>query len=106
MVYVLSAFQPGTHVSADNVYTDVDPNSERLLSAFGFTCNPEGGSFIFRAIHRESFVATPVAEEQDTVVHEVGHAMANSGAHPTSTAGRYSPGYIRLIRKAIKPWSE
>jgi hypothetical protein len=106
IAYVAGAFQ-GLQ-SGDN-----DANNE--ITTFGATGNPGGGSLIYIESNRDAAVEAGVSVavyEQDLVVHEVGHAVANSGSHPVTggdtnpvgTFSKYTPDYIAHIRSALKPW--
>ncbi len=115
VAYVLGAFQGWKA-------RDMDPNSEIYGTPgpqAGVTDGGAGGSLIYLETIRDGspFLADPsvAATEQDTVVHEVGHAVASSGLHPVTGAdsdpvvlagySRYKPDYLGMIRAALKPLS-
>lgn len=77
VAYVLGAFQ-------GPVDEDTDPDSESVLE--GHT-RPYGGSVVFIESNRDVAIqdgTAPATEEEDTVVHEVGHAVADSARHPVT----------------------
>ena len=98
VAYVLSCFQ------GDVSIRDRDPNTENR--GFGVTPSGDGGCLVFLEVHRSGEgIATPTAEEQDTVVHELGYAVGRQGTEPvTDGASRYVPTYLNAIRAASRPW--
>jgi hypothetical protein len=105
VAYVLGGFQFGT--SYDNDPTEPDIK-------FGVTHNTKGGSVIFLETIRDWGVVNDppgvAVVEQDTVVHEVGHAVADSSDEEGVTTAptvpsRYSEKYLNLIRRNDKPRS-
>lgn len=114
VAYLLGAFQ-------ESVGTDHDPGSEDTIVGGtprrqGFT-QPGGGCFIFIESNadaaRDIPVVTRAVYEQDTVVHEIGHAVGARFTHPVTGAdsdpvgaySRYTPVYINSIRSSEKPLS-
>lgn len=128
VAYVLGAFQ-GIE-SEDN-----DPNTESIRPGtvtLGIT-GPNGGSLVYGEVNRdlaEQNRTSALAEIQDTVVHEVGHAVGNNGKHPVTgadavdangvpipfgtkskngilvthhTYSKYQPAYLDWIRSSKKP---
>ncbi len=102
VAYVLGAFQGPAGV-------DNDPDTEPVVGV-GATPVDYGGSLIYIEaivdIARQcGWNAT--LTEQDTVVHEVGHAVADSRAEPVtrrpSEPGRYTEEYLKEIRESTKP---
>jgi len=105
VAYVLGAFQGESG-------TDNDPDAEDPAIT-GRTCNPDGGSLIYLEVIKDCSREPPpfdaTAKEQDTVVHEVGHAVGRSVVEPVTrwTEGipsRYREEYLKSIRSAEKPW--
>jgi uncharacterized repeat protein (TIGR01451 family) len=118
VAYVLGAFQPVRE-------SDNDPDSENEL--WGETPGDgTGGSLIYLETCRDAALENGwnvQAAIQDTVVHEVGHAVANSNEEPVTgwdakyrdnirprgsnftppDASRYVERYLHLIRSSIKP---
>lgn len=99
VAYVLECFQ------ADAAIFDNDPNSE--MNNLGATLWHTGGSLIFLEqlqVHEEN--PDPIAAEQDTVVHETGHAVGNSDAEPvTDGSSHYVDFYLDSIRLSPRPAS-
>jgi len=98
VAYILMGFQ-GTFLK------DVDPDSE--FPAYGETVDPEGGSTIFIEVHgAHEGVANPVTEEQDSVAHETGHAVGDSGTEPvTDGNSNFFAEYLQHIRTSPRPRS-
>ena len=96
--YVLSCFQ------GDVSIRDRDPNTENR--GFGVTANGDGGCLVFLEAHRSGEgIASPADEEQDTVVHELGHALGRGVAEPvTDGASHYLSLSLNDIRNATRPW--
>lgn len=96
--YVLSCFQGAVSIR------DRDPNTED--TGFGVTPDGAGGCLIYLEVHRSGEgVVSPVAEEQDTIVHELGHALGRGVAEPvTDGSSRYLPASLNDIRNATRPW--
>ena len=106
VTYILGAYQGERE-------RDCDPDNE--LSLLGVTTNMYGGSLIFIETikdysHKNGL--NTAKEEQDTVVHEIGHAVARSLQEPvtlyeqdTNLPIRYTPEYITLIRTTTMPYS-
>ena len=70
----------------------------------------EGGSLIFLETIRDDsnqWGFNAVAKERDTVVHEVGHALARFASHPVTKwpnqPSRYTPLYLHEIRDTERP---
>ena len=97
VAYILECYQ------GDVSLRDHDPSTE--VSGFGVTPGNSGGSLIFLETHRISEgVYNPIAEEQDTVVHELGHAVGRLDAEPvTNGSSQYEAIYMDAIRKTLKP---
>lgn len=107
VAYLLGAFQ------ADELL-DADPAAE-ATRALGGTPNPVGGSLIFFELHQtHEGVANPTSAEQDTVDHEVAHALGNRSVPSggdfenaccggVSSNGIYSPIYLDYIRRSVRP---
>jgi hypothetical protein len=120
-VFILGAFQGRSN-------SDWDPGNEGAQA--GETVAVSGGSLIYLEANSDAAIwygeSVPVWE-QDTVVHEVGHAVAKFGGHPvtgidgeqwaidaTSPDGiviahhnpsRYQPEFLARIRSTDKPYS-
>jgi hypothetical protein len=95
-------------------YQGADGVRLREATDEGLTGNPGGGSLIFIESIRDPVNGVNVSrEESDTVVHEVGHAVANSDTHPVTggdsnpvgTFSKYTPEYLAKIRSITRPWS-
>jgi len=97
VTYLLEAYQ------GDTARGDYDPNGE--TAAFGTTPSMTGGSLIYLEVHQQhENTADPLAEEQDTVVHETGHTVGSSGDEPvTNGAARFLSAYLQLIRASTMP---
>ena len=99
VAYLLQSFQM-------NTWQDMDPNSELSSSVLGVTSGSDGGALIFLEIHQaHEGISDPLGAEQDTVVHEIGHAVGNGDDEPVSTNSVYEANYLNLIRSSIKPSS-
>jgi len=103
VAYVLGAFQ-------GDVGKDNDPLTENEV--LGRTSTGYGGSAIYLETIRDSSVQhdwDALRKEQDNVVHEVGHALAQSGEHPVTRFtneeiySRYTDEYLKAIRESQKP---
>lgn len=101
--YVLGGFQEGRSV-------DNDPDTENGVG--GRTSLSNGGSIVYIETDRDYALEhgwNISQEQQDTVVHEVGHAVANSNTHPVTlllvngTFSRYTEEYLLRIRSSDKP---
>ncbi|MEK6674392.1 MAG: hypothetical protein AABZ47_01910 [Planctomycetota bacterium] len=96
VAYVLASFQSA--FDKDN-----DPNSEdRTLGATPLT---SGGCLVFLEVHQgHEQSSNPVADEQDTAVHETGHAVGNSANEPvTDGNSNFKTNYLAHIRSATRP---
>lgn len=98
--YLLESFQ-GQAANEDH-----DPNSE--LGTLGITPSFAGGCLIFLDIHQgHEGVSNSQFEEQVTVVHETGHAVGNSGAHPVTGNDDHDAifvaNYLAHIRSSPRP---
>src|SRR5262245_32596233 len=84
----------------------------------GITDSTRGGSLIFIETIRDATPRRPgnptiSASEKDIVVHEVGHAVASSGAHPVTggdsdpigTFSQFTADYLAMLRSSQKPSS-
>ena len=82
---------------------DNDPDSEDRT--FGATPSSAGGSLIFLEVHQShEGVGDPVGEEQDTVVHETGHAVGDSGQEDvTDFQSHFLATYLVNIRSSTRP---
>ncbi len=107
VAYVLGAFQGESP-------EDSDPDTEEPTE--GETGTARGGSLIYLEVNkdfaRQPPPSDPTVEEQDTVVHEVGHAVGRSISesppvtrYAQGTPSRYTEWYLMCIRSAVKPWS-
>lgn len=105
VAYVIGGFQGGA--AEDN-----DP-AGMGTAILGLTSLGNGGSIVYLETNRDAAVEngqTIAFWEQDTVVHEVGHAVGNSSAHPVTqwevdgvTYSRYTEQYLKSIRTSDKP---
>jgi len=117
VAYVLSCFQPGKWYAGGGGLGDLDPRWED--SIYGVTAGPlgqYGGCLIFVESHQShEGTANPSLQEQDTVVHELGHAVGGRalppGADPenstgggVSAGGKYSSTYVDYIRTSTRPF--
>jgi hypothetical protein len=106
VTYVLGAFQ--YEPSRDN-----DPVTEAWVLGTNATSGPNnGGSLIYLETIRDVSAENnwdAVRKQQDTVVHEVGHGVANYGAEPVTrfysegVYSRYTEEYLWSIRYSQKP---
>jgi hypothetical protein len=115
VAYVLAGFQGPRAPGPQGPVADSDPNSETALG--GATVPPPsqggppgGGSLVFLEGHQvHEGYANPISEEQITVVHESGHAVANNGDEPVTGNNNRDPTftskYLDLIRSSTKPLS-
>ena len=96
VAYVLQAFQ-GPFIK------DNDPNSGVFW--FGVMPGSGGGSLIFLELHQaHEGITNPLAEERDTVVHETGHAVGNSGQEDvTDFQSHFLATYLVNIRSSTRP---
>jgi hypothetical protein len=94
VAYVLGVFQHATQ-------TDGDPDTELSPAPFGTTFAVQGGSFVYVQRHYEPGVTNRLAEERDTVNHEVSHLFGSidGTGEPTDTHGNFSPLTIDFIRR-------
>lgn len=111
VAYLLGAFQEGKDWDMD---PDVGPGAEQ--GTVGRT-GPNGGCFIYLETNRDGAVKEGVnvaVYEQDTVVHELGHAVTRErGVHPVTGGdstprgnfSRYTEAYLARIRATDKPRS-
>lgn len=106
VAYILEAYQYTT------VDKDADPDSEG--GTFGVTALvgqsapfTGGGSLIYLEIHQiHEGTTNPTSEEQDTIIHETGHAVGNSRNEPvTDGLLRFTSLYLNEIRSSTKPAS-
>ena len=97
VAYLLAGFQ-------GQLSRDRDPDTE--LRTLGDTVDPDGGSLIYLEIHQShEGVGNPAAEEQDTVLHETGHAVARSPDEPvTDGSSTFNANYVNRIRSSPRPW--
>ena len=100
--YVIGAFQ-------GDPFADNDPIAEG--EQYGYS-PPAGGGVIYLetikdGARQRGWDAT--LKEQDTVVHELGHAVSGYGGHPCTkweaTPSRYTEDYLKWIRQSPKPTS-
>ncbi|GIW80813.1 MAG: hypothetical protein KatS3mg105_2620 [Gemmatales bacterium] len=128
VAYVVGAFQGPTSEDADPDRGEGSTTTGEFLAEGPKGQPPEigHGAFIYKEVVRDIAAQIKVDVkllEQDTVVHEVAHAVARSGDHPVTLAGAelgapmpsikkfkaglsiYLPKYIALIRSSPKPLS-
>ncbi len=109
IVYIVQAYQGA-------VTLDRDPDSESRL--WGMSSAISGGAIVYLEVHLEhEGVGNPARQEQNTVIHEVGHAVGDSGDEPVTNvdhlpaseeqipAPRYTDNYIDHIRSQEVPVS-
>jgi hypothetical protein len=104
VAYILGAFQWTTAEDNDPIGQD---------EGLGKTAPGDGGCIILLETIIDSSAERnydPTQREQDTVVHEVGHAVGRIGDEPVTlwdqgTPSRYTEDYLKAIRKSEKPLS-
>jgi hypothetical protein len=108
VTYILGAFQYA-------VSTDNDPNTEGQVPGTdevrGLARRPGGGSMVFLETIRDTSAEhnwSASQKEQDSVVHELGHATGGSDLEPVTKwsqgdPSRYTEDHLKAIRTADKP---
>lgn len=109
VAYLLAAFQGPKNRDNDfddekTVVEEGKPPEESPI--MGWAPLDQGVAIIFMEtdhdVARESGLNIAL-NEQDTVVHELGHLVGNSGDEPVSINSRYTKVYLKHIRSSQKP---
>ena len=101
--YLVAAFQGPKAEDNDD---DGEPGQEYSGHLLGITSRNAGISVVFMETDHgyARMIGINVAnEEQDTVVHELGHLVGQSADEPVSTGSRYVENYLDHIRSTQKP---